>query len=116
MIFENIEVNHIKFGPGIVVATQGKYMTIQFSNTKKTFVYPDAFENFLTLADGSVSDEIKCDIEKANKVKQQILHDKEEENKRAMTRGIVIPGKQINPNEQEDEESVFKSSEKDEEI
>ncbi len=114
MIAENLEIKHKSFGNGTVVAVSGKYMTVRFGNGDKKFVYPDAFENYLTLADGSVSDEIKADIKVANEAKQAILNKKNEENLRAMTKGIVIPGKEISVAEGEDEENRFKSSEQEE--
>ena len=104
MNLENLEVKHKAFGHGVVVSTQGKYITVKFDSATKVFVYPDIFEKFLTLADGSVSDEIKADISSANQAKQQIIDQKNEENMRAMTKGIVIPGKEITATEGEDEE------------
>ena len=109
MILENLEIKHKAFGAGTVVAVTGKYMTVRFGSTNKKFVYPDAFENYLTLADGSVSDEILADLESVKRVKQQIQDKKHEENVRAMTKGIVIPGKEINLTEGEDEEGHQKS-------
>ena len=104
MNFENLEVKHKAFGDGVVVSSQGKYITVKFDGTTKVFVYPDIFEKFLTLADGTVSDEIIKDIESANQIKKQIQDKKHEENLRAMTKGIVIPGKEIVLEEGEDEE------------
>ena len=109
MNFENLEVKHKSFGNGVIVSSQGKYITVKFEAVTKTFVYPYIFEKFLTLADGSVSDEILADLECANRVKQQIQDKKNEENVRAMTKGIVIPGKEINLTEGEDEEGHQKS-------
>ena len=114
MVFDNLEVKHKSFGNGVVVSKVGKYLTIRFSSSEKKFVYPDAFENFLTLADGSISDEIKNDLKIVNAVKQEILNKKNEENLRAMTKGIVIPGKESTPADGEDEEGRFKSSEQEE--
>lgn len=114
MLFDNLEVNHRSFGKGTVVAYQGKYMTVKFNAAQKIFVYPDAFENFLTLADGSISDEIRIDIEAVKKAKQDILDKKKEENLRAMTKGIVIPGKEGSLGEPEEEENQFKNQEPEE--
>ena len=114
MILENLEIKHKAFGTGTVVAVTGKYMTVRFGSADKKFVYPDAFENYLTLADGSVSDEIKADIKVANEAKQAILNKKNEENLRAMTKGIVIPGKEISVTEGEEDENRFKPSESEE--
>lgn len=114
MVRENLEIKHKSFGIGTVVAVTGKYMTVRFGSADKKFVYPDAFENYLTLADGSISDEIKSDIKAANEAKQAILNKKNEENLRAMTKGIVIPGKEISISEGEEEENRFKASEQEE--
>lgn len=114
MSLENLEVLHKSFGKGIVVASNGQYITVKFEATQKTFVYPDIFEKFLTLADGTVSDEIKDDLRASKDAKQKILDKKNEENLRAMTRGIVIPGKEnVNP-EGDEEEGKFKNNENEE--
>ena len=109
MISLNTEVCHKSFGKGTVIAQQGKYITVKFENAQKTFVYPDSFENFLTLADGTVSDEIKLDIDAVKLAKKAILDKKHEENLRAMTKGIVIPGKEGAIGEQDEEEQRFKN-------
>ena len=104
MVLDNLHVRHKAFGDGVVVATQGKYMTVKFGAAEKVFVYPDIFEKFLTLSDGTVSEDIKEDIRLTNIQKQAVLDRKNEENHRAMTRGIVIPGKENAAFETEDEE------------
>ena len=103
MVFDNLEVRHKTFGNGIVISKQSKYITVKFSDTQKIFVYPDVFENFLTLSDGTVSDEIMNDIAVANSQKAEIIRKKQEENLRAMTKGIVIPGKDGALSDPEDE-------------
>ena len=114
MIFDNLGVKHKSFGDGLVVSSNGKYMTVKFATAQKTFVYPDAFETFLTLSDGTVSDEILADIKLAKEAKQAIINKKNEENLKAMTMGIVIPGKENNPNEGEDGENRLKAQESEE--
>lgn len=110
MVFENLQVRHKTFGLGTVVAYDGKYIKVKFDSAEKNFVYPDAFEKFLTLADGSVSDEILADLDVTNTKKAKILAAKHEENVRAMTHGIVIPGKEGN-GENEEEEGYKNSGE-----
>ena len=95
MVFDNLKIKHKTFGEGTVRYMDGKYLTASFGSVEKKFVYPDAFENFLTLADGTVSQEILEDIRNAKMAKQIIIDKKNEENRRAMTHGIVIPGKEI---------------------
>ena len=114
MVFENLEVVHKSFGEGTVVSTNGKYITVRFASGNKTFVYPDMFERFLTLKDGTVSDEIKEDILKSNSQKQAILAQKREENVRAMTKGIVIPGKESQSLDSEDEDNRTRTSDSEE--
>ena len=103
MVFENLQVKHKAFGLGTVVAYDGKYIKVKFDSAEKNFVYPDAFEKFLTLADGSVSDEILADLDVANAKKAKILAAKHEENVRSMIHGIVIPGKEGNAENEEEE-------------
>ena len=114
MVLENLEVKHKAFGAGNIVSVNGKYITVKFDAAEKVFVYPDIFEKFLTLADGTVSEEILNDLDASRAAKQKILDTKNEENLRAMTRGIVIPGKEFSATEQEDEDSHFKSNETEE--
>ena len=114
MIFDNLEVNHRSFGKGVVVSQQGKYITVQFDSVKKVFVYPDAFETFLTLADGTVSNEIAVDIADSKRERQAIIDKKNEENIRAMTKGIVIPGKEGAMNEIDEDDNQYKSQENEE--
>ena len=116
MTLDNLAVNHKTFGRGTVVSCQGKYMTVKFDKAQKIFVYPDAFENFLTLEDGTVSDEIELDITVAKKARQAVIDKQREENLRAMTRGIVIPGKEGAISEIEEEDNSYKRSQETEEI
>lgn len=103
MVFENLRVKHKAFGEGVITEHVGNYITVRFDTAEKKFVYPDSFEKFLTLSDGTVSGEIMGDIEASKKAKQLILDKKNEENLRAMTRGIVIPGKEATHDSDEDE-------------
>lgn len=105
MILKDLEVKHKVFGDGVVIAANGKYMTVKFASAEKIFVYPDAFESFLTLRDGSVPAEIQSNLAESREEKEKIESEKEEENINAMTHGIVIPGKEIQPEEKEEESS-----------
>ena len=103
MVLDNLEVRHKAFGDGVVISASGQYFTVKFDSCQKVFVYPDIFEKHLTLRDGTVSDEINRDLDARNKQKQKISDEKREENYRAMTRGIVIPGKELNIDGEEEE-------------
>lgn len=109
MVLENLQVKHKTFGIGTVTFSDGRYIKVKFENAEKSFVYPDAFEKFLTLADGTVTEQILADIEVANERKAKILAAKHEENVRSMTHGIVIPGKE-GANESEEEENAYKNT------
>ena len=114
MILDNLAVKHKAFGSGTVISSEGKYIKVRFESGDKTFVYPDIFEKFLTLEDGTVSADILEDLKQEKAEKQKILDKKHEENERARTRGIVIPGKEnLNP-ELDDEEASFKNTEQEE--
>lgn len=107
---ENLQVKHIAFGVGTILSFDGKYMRIKFDGCEKNFVYPDAFEKFLTLVDGTVSDAIKADLAASKEKKEKIIAAKNEENLRAMTRGIVIPGKEGGHDSEEEEAAYNKNS------
>ncbi len=109
MVFENLKVRHKKFGVGVVLSKEGKYLVIRFDECTKNFVYPDAFDKFLTLEDGSISDEILFDLEVSKGIRAQIEQEKNNERIHSMTHGIVIPGKEI-VSEGDDEESHLKVS------
>ena len=111
MVFENLQVRHKVFGVGTVVAHDGKYIKVKFDSAEKNFVYPDSFEKFLTLADGTVTDEILADLAATNAIKAKILAAKEEENVRAMTHGIVIPGKETAEGDEEEHDEEKSSEE-----
>lgn len=114
MVFDNLEVNHKAFGKGTVVSYQGKYITVRFDKAQKIFVYPEVFEKYLTLADGTIPEEISVDINNAKLKKQMIIDKKKEENIRAMTKGIVIPGKEGAISEIDEEENHYKAQEPEE--
>ena len=103
MVLENLQVRHKAFGIGTVISVDGKYLGIQFECGVKSFVYPDAFEKFLTLADGTVSEEILADLAESRARKEQILAKKQQENLHSMTHGIVIPGKETSVDDEEDQ-------------
>lgn len=113
MISVNLQVKHKAFGLGVITCINGKYITVRFADCEKNFVYPDVFEKFLTLADGTVSDEILADLAVAKDVKAKVQERKHMENVHSMTHGIVIPGKEISSDPEEDDNS-FKSGDSDE--
>lgn len=73
----NKKVKHTgALGIGIVTEQDDKYITVQFANKVIKFVYPAAFEKFLTAVDQSEADAIKAEID-ALKEAEQIAKDME---------------------------------------
>ncbi len=110
MVLENLCVNHTTFGRGVIAEVKGKYLTVKFAQTQKVFVYPDAFEKFLTCEDGTVPSEILTDLSAALEQKRKLADAKTAENRHAMDHGIVIPGKETVA-ESKDEDSSRSSVE-----
>ena len=111
MNFENLEVVHKSFGDGVISKKEGKYITVVFSSCQKVFVYPDIFEKFLVPKDSAALSQINLDLETSKSEKQKIIDKKNAENLRAMTHGIVIPGKETATPDSEEEEMRFKNTE-----
>lgn len=114
MNFENLVVTHKSFGDGVVAKKEGKYITVVFESCEKVFVYPDIFEKFLAPKDEALMDQIRIDLDAAKSEKQKIIDKKNAENLRAMTHGIVIPGKEATTPDSEEEEMRFKNTESEE--
>lgn len=103
MLLEQTKVKHKVFGEGVVISQNGKYFTVKFDHAQKVFVYPDVFEKFLTLDNGTLDEEIRADLDALHASKKQLIEEKNKENERAMARGIVIPGKEIPQETKEDD-------------
>lgn len=57
-------VQHKHFGKGIVIDQSETTIEVDFSEScgKKKFIYPDAFENFLTMSDAKLQDKIEDEL------------------------------------------------------
>ena len=51
-------VKHAVFGKGVVTGQEGNVVTVTFSQGEKRFLYPDAFQKFLTLIDENASEKV----------------------------------------------------------
>ena len=60
----NKQVLHKTFGKGSIVDCSDSYVVVQFKSGKKEFVYPDAFERYLTLVDKKASNSVDKILEK----------------------------------------------------
>lgn len=69
-------VNHKSFGEGTITNIDENYISVSFASGEKSFVYPDAFQGFLTMKNDSSTDQIAADIrrkEEAQKKRQLAL-------------------------------------------
>ena len=64
MNLKGVIVNHIIFGEGIIKDYDENYITISFSQGEKMFVYPDAFEKYLSVENDEIKEFINLEIEK----------------------------------------------------
>ena len=65
------QVTHKAFGEGVVTRWDSKYVTVRFANMEKTFVYPTAFNGFMTLTEEAAMEEIRADIAAAQAAKRR---------------------------------------------
>lgn len=86
------QVSHKAFGDGVVTKWDNKYVTVRFSSTEKTFVYPNAFNGYMTILDPSAMESVNEDIAVAVAAKNALEQSKAQERERQMRSGIVIPG------------------------
>ena len=60
----NKQVTHKSFGKGSIVDCNDAYVVVKFKSGNKEFVYPDAFEKYLTLIDKRAADSVDKILEK----------------------------------------------------
>ncbi|ARJ37436.1 malate synthase [Sporosarcina ureae] len=76
----NEEITHNVFGEGNIVEHEESFITVDFNKDLKRFVYPDAFENFITLNNRSMAESLeKVFVER--KAEEKILEKKRKEEK-----------------------------------
>jgi hypothetical protein len=76
------KVTHKSFGVGTIVEHSDSYIKIHFSSGDKRFIFPDAFESYLTLKNKASRDFVEKMIEKKEKEQNKI--DMELERKKAL--------------------------------
>ena len=57
------KVNHKVFGCGTITELTSAYLTVNFGDSEKKFVYPDAFEKYLTSTDPELMEQVDKDIQ-----------------------------------------------------
>lgn len=85
MNLRNKRVTHKTFGEGIIVDQDESFITIDFDDDQKLFVYPDAFEEFITLKDHDVAKSLEKIISK-RKAEKEALEEKREKERREQLR------------------------------
>ena len=78
----NKQVTHKSFGKGSIVDCNEAYVIVKFKSGNKEFVYPDAFENYLTLVDKRAADSVDKVLEKLE-TEREIEEQRIEEEKAA---------------------------------
>lgn len=86
------QVAHKAFGEGVITKWDEKYVTVRFATAEKTFVYPNAFNGYMTLLDPTIMMAIQEDINASLARQSAASASKERERERQMRSGIVIPG------------------------
>jgi hypothetical protein len=76
----NKQVLHKNFGKGNIVDCNAAYVVVQFKSGIKEFVYPDAFEKYLTLVDKKAANSVDKILEKLE-IEREIEEQKIEEQK-----------------------------------
>jgi|SRR5699024_7266299 len=74
----NEEITHKVFGEGDIVDQDDSFITIEFNDTTKKFVYPDAFGKFIKLKDEETAESLKEIL-----TKKQIEEEKREKEREA---------------------------------
>lgn len=57
------KVKHKVFGCGTITELTSAYLTVNFGDSEKKFVYPDAFEKYLTSTDPELMKQVDKDIQ-----------------------------------------------------
>lgn len=74
----NEEITHNVFGEGNVIGQEDSIITIAFEDDTKKFVYPDAFEKFITLTNPSTAESLEKIITK-KEIQEAALEEEREE-------------------------------------
>ncbi|OWA37538.1 hypothetical protein B9G55_05655 [Saccharibacillus sp. O16] len=66
------EVEHVTYGQGQIVQNENERIEVEFSGEteNKTFMYPDAFEKFLSMTDTLSQEKVSQEIEQLKEARQ----------------------------------------------
>lgn len=80
----NEEITHKVFGEGDIIEQNGSFITIDFNDDVKKFVYPDAFGKFITLKNRDTAESLEKVISKRKTEIIELEKKREEEKERQM--------------------------------
>lgn len=67
----NLKVKHKVFGEGVIIANESSYVTVRFQKDEKKFMYPNAFDLYLTVENSEISENIKQEIEIMKRLEEE---------------------------------------------
>ncbi len=82
MDLANKQVTHKVFGKGKIIKCCDSYIKIDFPSGNKKFVFPDAFETYLTLTDQEAAKMVQKKKEKCEKEEQKLRELRAEQSKK----------------------------------
>ena len=104
----NEEITHKTFGEGNIVDQDESFITIDFKEDTKKFVYPDAFGTFITLKDQDTAESLKKVISKMEQEELERKREKEKEQQALEQLRKSQPGKKTKtPKIHESSQIVF---------
>ena len=65
------KIAHIKYGSGIIKECDGKHIVVDFSQGRKTFLYPEAFEKFLRFESIELNEKVKAELDSKKEQKEK---------------------------------------------
>lgn len=84
------KVKHNKYGTGTILDINDNKMQVEFKVAIKTFLYPDSFENYFSIADKEAEKYINTRLEEINKEKLIVREKKKEELRREYVSKLKI--------------------------
>ena len=95
-------VQHKTLGVGIIESSDGKYLSVRFGVGLKTFVYPAAFRDYLTVSDPALEKEIAEALAASDAARERVEARRREESRYLAKKGVVIPGNRIDEQQASD--------------
>ncbi|GAA0362767.1 hypothetical protein GCM10008932_14080 [Alkalibacterium iburiense] len=84
MDLTNQKITHKVFGEGHIVSHNDTILTVKFDNDKKEFVYPDAFDSFISLKDPAVAQSMEKVVKQLKSEEEEQLREEKEERRQKL--------------------------------